>query len=89
MFKPMQDVVSRKKENMLILLRTSTGHYYTLNETGSLLWENLIEKQLPLDKCISVIVAGYEDSPDPGEIRTDCDALIKEWKSEQLIEEQA
>jgi len=88
MFTAKQDVVSRRKEDMLILLRTSTGHYYTLNHTGALLWENLIDKRLPIDQCISAITADCENAPEADTIRRDCEALIEQWRSEQLIEAQ-
>jgi len=88
MFTAKQDVVSRRKEDMLILLRTSTGHYYTLNHTGALLWEHLIDKQRPIEQCVSAIAAESENPPDAATIRSDCEALIDQWRSEQLIEAQ-
>ncbi len=88
MFTAKQDVVSRRKEDMLILLRTSTGHYYTLNRTGALLWEHLIDKHLPIEQCISAIAADCESPPEADTIRSDCEALIDQWRSEQLIEAQ-
>ncbi len=42
-----KSVVWRKIEGEIVILNLSTGHYYTLNEVGLVLWEGILRKLSP------------------------------------------
>ena len=86
MFKARKDVVARRRGDVLILLKTSTGDFYDLNYTGALLWESLIENGHSLDECAVIIADDCMNAPPIETVRTDCDAFISQWQSEKLIE---
>lgn len=40
-------MVWRRNGSEIIILNLASGHYYTLNETGQLIWEKVLEQQSP------------------------------------------
>jgi hypothetical protein len=82
-----KDIVWRSKDDMLVLLNTTTGHYYTVNQTGAVLWRNLVEHKMSFDDAVERLYGQCEGSPDKSVVGQDCSRLIEEWKSENLIEE--
>ena len=82
-----KDVVWRSKDDMLVLLNTTTGHYYTVNQTGAVLWRSLVEHKMSFDEAVEKLHSECEDSPDKSAVGQDCTRLIEEWKSADLIEE--
>ncbi|MFB0564750.1 MAG: PqqD family protein [Candidatus Aminicenantaceae bacterium] len=86
--KAKEDIVWRDKEGLLVLLNTSTGHYYTVNKTGARLWTNLIDKGMSFDAAIKKIREEFKNTPDDSTLKSHCAEMIEQWKSENLIEEE-
>jgi hypothetical protein len=82
-----KNIVWRNKDNMLVLLDTTTGHYYTVNQTGARLWRDLLERKMSVEQVVEGLRQDFADGPDKSVIRQDCARLIEEWRSENLIEE--
>ncbi len=87
MWIPKKDIVWRKKEDMIVLLNTTTGHYYTVNQTAATLWNGLVGEGMSLDEAVEKIHREYDDAPSRSVIRQECIRQAEEWKSENLIEE--
>ena len=87
MYRPKDNVVWRKKSDMLVLLNTATGQYYTVNQTGADLWDKLAVKSMTLDQALEEISAGYANAPDSAAIAADCGKMLREWVEESLFEE--
>lgn len=88
MFKAKEHIVWRKKKNLLVLLDTKSGCYFTLNTTGQDLWMHHIVEEEPLDKVVTIISGKYTASPGEEQILSDCENLISDWSNNQLIEKQ-
>jgi hypothetical protein len=89
MFKAQQHVVWRKKKKLLVLLDTKSGSYFTLNNTGQDLWMKHIVDGHPLDQVVREISSRYVNSPGEQQIFSDCNKLIDDWRSNELIAEQS
>ena len=89
MLKVKKNIVWRKKKELLVLLDTVSGCYYTLNPTGQDLWLMHIVESQPLDRIIDRISAKYNNPPEREQIQMDCQKLIDNWKANKLIEETA
>lgn len=78
-----QRITWRKLRDELVLMHLDTGAYYSLNETGVLIWQGLTEGRDPLD-----IVADLTDMYDVDEAvaRQDVENLINELADQGLIE---
>jgi hypothetical protein len=87
MFKAQQHVVWRKKKQLLVLLDTKSGSYFTLNNTGQDLWMKHIVAGNPLDEVVKEISSRYVNSPGNEQILSDCNKLINDWQSNELIAE--
>ncbi len=89
MIKAKEHIKWRKKKELLVLLDTVSGCYYTLNTVGQDLWLMHIVESQPLDQTIEHISSKYTNPPKPEQIQADCQKLIEEWKVNELIEEAA
>ena len=87
MLKAKEKVVWRKKKDLLVLLDTESGNYYTLNETAQDLWMAYIVNGQSLDMVIGDITKKYVESPSSEQIESDCQLLIEDWKKNELVEE--
>ena len=54
-----KEIVWRKAGVELIILNLANGHYYTLNETGLLIWDGIVN-QMPAETIAEKISDGYE-----------------------------
>ena len=79
-----EDVVWREKENVCIVLNTSTGSYFTLNLVGTLLWKGLIGQQKSLDAIVDEL-SSLTGAPGKEQVTTDCRILVETWLDESLI----
>jgi hypothetical protein len=86
MWKSKERVVWRRKGDLLVILDTVSGHYYTLNETAVDLWRGLFEEKKDLPTVLTDIQSRYEDPPDPARLETDCQESLAYWAAEGLIE---
>lgn len=46
-YTPSENVTWKTVSTGTVLLNLESGEYYTLNNTGSLIWSDLLEKKLP------------------------------------------
>lgn len=88
MYKAKKHIVWRKKKKLLVLLDTQSGHYFTLNQTGQDLWLKHIVDGQALDDIVGEILTKYTNPPPQGQVLSDCNKLISDWKENQLIEKQ-
>jgi hypothetical protein len=87
MLKAKEKIVWRKKKDLLVLLDTESGNYYTLNETAQDLWMSHIVGGQTLDMVVEEIAKKYTDAPPLSMIENDCGLLIEDWKKNALVEE--
>lgn len=83
---PKEEIVWRKKNKLLVLLNTKSGHYYTLNDVASALWFSMFVDKKPLDEVVELICQNFDNPPERSIIEQDCKSLIEEWTQENLIE---
>lgn len=89
MIKAKEHIKWRKKKNLLVLLDTVSGCYYTLNPVGQDLWLMHVVDSHPLEETVEQIVNKYANPPKKEQIQADCLKLIDDWKANELIEESA
>jgi len=77
------DVSWRKLENEAILIHLETNYYYSLNSTGTMVWEKLLKTERDVDGVVDDILGQYEGQP--GEVRKDIQKLLKQLSREKLI----
>ena len=65
------------------ILHTDTGIYYTLNEVGAFIWDQL-KKPSSLDGIVNQVTSAYEVSPETAE--TDVLELLISLHKEGLID---
>ncbi len=87
MLKAAEKIVWQQKPGMAVLLNVATGHYYTLNATGSALWKAMVVEHLSLEASIERLASDFESAPEPEVLAADCRALLEEWKAEHLVDE--
>ena len=87
MLKSKQQVVWRSKGDLLVVLDTVSGHYYTLNQVAAMLWRGLFEKNQSLPGVVEEMVVTYPSGPTPAQIDLDCREAIAFWTQEGLVEE--
>jgi hypothetical protein len=85
MFKIQPHVVWRKKKELVVLLDTKSGSYFTLNNTGQDLWMKHIVEGQSLDVVAKEISSQYANPPEEQQILGDCGKLIDQWLSNDLI----
>lgn len=85
MLKPQKHIVWKKKNDMLVLLNTDSGHYYTLNPVASALWSELVSENGTVESAAHKISSSFSGSPSIEEIIANCAAIISEWKTENII----
>jgi Coenzyme PQQ synthesis protein D (PqqD) len=76
------DVVWRIVEGEAVVLNVSTGHYYTLNPTATMIWELLVEQQ-SLNEIIATIVDTTDAKAEA--VRSDVLEQVASWRTEGLI----
>lgn len=83
-FQIKDDVVWREKEGVCVVLNSASGDYYTLNETGAILWKGLIDQARSLDD-VSSDISALEGAPDVAIVQQDAETMIAEWVQEGLV----
>jgi hypothetical protein len=87
MIKPKDQVVWRKKGDLLVVLDTASGCYFTLNATAMDLWLGLVEEGGTLTQVAERLAAKFGDPPAPEQVMADCQRMLAEWQSSGLVEE--
>lgn len=72
----------RKLEGKVVILDTSSGEYYVLNETASLIWERLLSHQEPQEIC-QRLIQEYETSEERA--LQDMKELIQRLRADGLL----
>ena len=72
-------------DNEVIIINFETTLYYSLNSTGSYIWQLLEKEALPLSIIINAVCEYY--SLEENEIKDDIIMLIDELSKENLISE--
>lgn len=75
-------VVWRKLRDDLVLLHLDTGAYYSLNETGALMWQGLVDGR-PYSSIIANVIDAYD--VDERTAQQDFERLINELAAQGLI----
>lgn len=76
------DITYRRVGNETILFNPNTGSYYSLNETGTFIWQ-LLRKGMSIEKLIDKFVQEFRVSKKIA-IR-DAELLLKDLISEKII----
>jgi len=76
-----ENCVSEKLENELIILDLGSGLYHSLNETGSIIWQE-IENKNPSCEDLKTIISQQFHGKD---ITNDCDSFVDELTRKKLI----
>lgn len=87
MYKVKEPIVWRRKQDLLVVLDTQSGFYYTLNKSAQLLWLSMFEEENPLEDAVEYISKSFKNTPDLNQILADCKKLVSEWIDNNLIEE--
>ena len=87
MLKAKEKIVWRKKKELLVILDTDSGHYFTLNETAQDLWMSHIVGGKTLEEAAAEIAGKYSDPPPVSEICRECGLIIVEWLENGLVED--
>jgi hypothetical protein len=69
-------------EDGAVVLNLHTKRYYSLNETGALIWA-MLEDSASMDEIVQRLVAQYEIGA--GEARASLDRLLRELEGERLV----
>jgi hypothetical protein len=67
-----------------VILNHKKGEYFTLNEVGSLVWEQMQSGPKNVEELITAVQTEYEISYD--ECKSDIESLIKDLTNENLVE---
>jgi len=86
MWKSKEHVVWRIKGDLLVVLDTVSGHYYTLNEVAVALWRGLFEQKKTFEAVLGDIQSLYPDAPERAQLEADCQESLAYWTAEGLIE---
>ncbi len=73
----------RKLREELVLMHLDTGAYYSLNDTGILIWESLADGQA-YDSIVDAIVKDFE--VDRETVIKDFERLVNELADQGLVE---
>lgn len=82
MFHLNDDFTFRDVGGRVVLLDNDSGYYYSLNETGTLIFRGIINNS-SMDKIRDMIVDKYSISEE--EARNDIDSFISELTKENIL----
>lgn len=77
------DQVSCNLEGKSLLLQVSSGHYFGLNEVGSLVWEK-VQAGSTFDEIVEAVTATYAAGRE--QVENDVENLLRELEAEGLIQ---
>jgi hypothetical protein len=87
MIKAKDQIVWRKKGDLLVVLDTGSGAYFTLNATAMDLWIGVVEEGGGLEAVAGRIAEKYGEAPVRAQVEADCRRMLGEWQSAGLVEE--
>ena len=71
-------------DGQAVLIQVETSYYYSLNHTGTVIWESLLEQPMTMDEIIKAVSARF--GRPPAQIRQDVSAFLHHMVSEELIQ---
>lgn len=77
------NVAWRLVDGEAVIINTKTTYYYSLNQTGTFVWQLLGEQPHSLEQLIEKVAAYYVQPPDS--VRADVIAIIEHLEQEELI----
>ncbi|MDC7221501.1 MAG: PqqD family protein [Spirochaetales bacterium] len=83
-YKAASDVISTEMDGESVLMHVAKGKYFSLNETGSVIWKKLEEGPLTLGQMIEAIQAEFEVEAD--QCQKDLEGLIKTMMKKGVLE---
>jgi coenzyme PQQ biosynthesis protein PqqD len=75
-------IVSRRGDDVVILLDPVSGEYFTLDDVGGRIWE-LCDGSTSIDQIVAAIAEEYDASAE--QVRTDVDELLSELRGSKLL----
>lgn len=67
-----------------VIINNQTSYYYSLNRTGTFVWNLLVDNEMTLDEIVDNVSSSYELEGD--EIRGDITAILDNLYNEKLLE---
>jgi len=83
-YKGAESVISTEMDGESVLMHVMKGKYYTLNETGSLIWKKLEGGSASLGEMMEMI--GEEFEVDEATCRKDLEELLKSMEKKGILE---
>lgn len=66
-----------------VVINNVTSYYYSLNKTGTYVWQLLLDDELTLEDVVERVSRRYRKSG--GEVRAEVQALLEELDREGLV----
>ena len=66
-----------------VIINTDTTFYYSLNKTGTFIWELLAKKEMGLEELVKSVSAHYRKKEE--EIYTDVKTVLEDLAKERLL----
>jgi hypothetical protein len=79
-------VCAQQVDDGVVLIHLSTTHYYSLNATGSFLWDCLSKNPTHLLDLVQQLADHYGVEPD--QVRPDVEGLLNDLVTEDLVKPQ-
>ena len=73
----------RKLQDEFVLMHLDTGAYYSLNETGVIIWQGLVDER-PHAAIVAEVIEQYE--ADEETVRRDFEGLVNDLAGQGLVE---
>jgi coenzyme PQQ synthesis protein D (PqqD) len=67
-----------------VIINNQTSYYYSLNKTGTYVWNLLVDNEMSLDEIVKNVGTEYELSGE--DIRGDITAILENLYKEKLVE---
>lgn len=83
-FKAAADVIATEMDSEAVLMHVPEGMYFSLNETGRIIWKELENGVISLSKMIEVIRQQYEI--DEEQCRRDLEELLDSMSQKGVLE---
>ena len=81
------DVISTEMDGESVLMHVQEGKYFSLNDTGSLVWQKLEKGSASLEDLVSLIMQDYDVEEDL--CRRDLEKIIQQMVSQGVLEQEA
>ncbi len=73
----------RKVDGEAVLINVDTTYYYSLNRTGTIIWELLLKESHDAEEIVSFVAERFRAEAD--KVREDVQALLGQLRDEGLV----